>query len=397
MSNLLTEKQGRLNYLRGQAKSLFDSKPNLDFTADEAAQAKSWNDEMGTLGTEIDQIKSLASMRADIMGAEGTPVVGDEPTGAKADGRVEAKSLREIISSSEEYKAFQKRGSGTAAFDIDMKTLITLSTVSPQATLLSRIEPYPVERRTVADLMAQGTIDRGTLQYFEETTFTNAAVEVAEGEDKPEAALDWTERTESVGKIAVWIPATTESLADVSWLESTIKARLLTMLERRKEAQLLNGDGTAPNISGITDRANLQTQAKGADPVFDAILKAATKIQVNAMYDPDAVVMHPNDWQDILLTRTTDGIYILGSPADPQATRRLWGLEVRATTAQTQNTAIVGAFRTASQIFQREIARIVVSTEHADYFIKNRVAVLAEERLALAVYSGAAFCTVTGI
>jgi HK97 family phage major capsid protein len=72
-------------------------------------------------------------------------------------------------------------------------------------------------------------------------------------------------------------------------------------------------------------------------------------------------------------------------------------MQVRSTTAQTENTAIVGAFRTAAQLFRRSGPTVTVSTEHASFFVENKVAILAEQREALAVYAPAAFCTVTGI
>lgn len=396
----ITDKQGRLEYLRGEWRKLYTSKPDMKFTADEADNLKNWNTEMTDLGVEIDQLKQFERMDRDIRGGTPAPIVSeDEPAAPQADAP--AKGLRERIADSAGLKAFKATGRGTATVvDIPLteyKTLLTLSDAAPQNTRLARVEPFPVERRTVADLMMQGTMDGNVLEYYEETTFTNAAAETAEGTSKPEAALDWTLRTETASKIPVWIPATTESLDDISWLMSTIQNRLVFMVQRREEAELLNGDGTSPNLSGITDRSGVQTQAKGADPVPDAILKAANLVRVNSFYEPSAVVIHPLDMQDIRLLKTADGIYIFGSPSDTYANMRLWGMEVRETTAQTQNTAIVGAFNTAAQIFRRSGITVRVSTEHSTYFVDNKVAILAEERLALAVYRANAFCTVTGI
>lgn len=76
---------------------------------------------------------------------------------------------------------------------------------------------------------------------------------------------------------------------------------------------------------------------------------------------------------------------------------RIWGLPVRITTAETENTALVGAFRPMAQVYEREGITVTVSTEHSTFFVENKVAILAEERLALACYRPAAFCTVTGI
>ena len=45
-----------------------------------------------------------------------------------------------------------------------------------------------------------------------------------------------------------------------------------------------------------------------------------------------------------------------------------------------------GAFKLGAQVFDRWQARVEVATENEDDFIKNLVTILAEERLALAVY-----------
>jgi hypothetical protein len=283
-----------------------------------------------------------------------------------------------------------------ALVDAGVKATVTLLDISPQATRLPNIVPSAQNRITVSDLMAQGTMDGNTISYYEETTFTNAAVETAEGVAKPESTLDFTERTEPARKIPTWIPVTDEALEDNRQLRSYIEGRLMFMVRQREEQQLIVGDGTAPNISGILDRSGIQTQAKGVDPTPDAFFKAFTKVQVTGDADPDGFVIHPNDWQDVRLLRTADGIYIFGAPNDEVAVR-MWGYPGRVTTGITENTGLVGAFRTMSQVFRRSGLRVVASTEHASFFIENKVALLAETRLALAVYRPAAFCQVTGI
>jgi HK97 family phage major capsid protein len=112
--------------------------------------------------------------------------------------------------------------------------------------------------------------------------------------------------------------------------------------------------------------------------------------------EPTGVVLHPNDWTDIKLLRTADGLYIWGNPSD-EGPDRIWGLPIRQTTAMTQNTGLVGAFRPWSEVIRREGITITLSTEHSTFFIENKVAILAEERLALAIYRPSAFATVTGI
>jgi HK97 family phage major capsid protein len=300
--------------------------------------------------------------------------------------------------------AWDKKSPRVELFDINdpdqaetwIKAVIALTDITPVETRRPEILPSAQYRMTVSDMMASGTTDGNTLTYMEETTFTNAAVEVAEGVAKPESTLDFTERTDNVRKIATYVNASDEVLADNRQLRSYIDGRLRFMIQQREEQQLLVGDGTAPNISGILDRSGIQTQAKGADPTPDAIFKALTKVRVTGDAEPDGVVLHPNDWQDVRLLRTADGIYIWGSPADA-GPERIWGYPVRVTTAITENTGLVGAFRSMAQVFRREGLTVVASTEHASNFTSNLVTILAETRLALAVYRPAAFCSVTGI
>jgi HK97 family phage major capsid protein len=245
---------------------------------------------------------------------------------------------------------------------------------------------------------AQTPTDKNAIAYMKETTFTNASAMVAEGGTKPESTLVFDAVTDPVQKVAHWIPATTEILEDVPSLQAYIDTRLRQGLELTEEDQLLNGDGTAPNISGILDRSGLATdQARGADTNADAILKQITAIETATSMPVDGIIMHPTNWQTIQLSKSADGQYYGDGPfASPQRPT-LWGRPIAVTTAVALNTAVVGAFKTAARIFRRGGVKVHVSNSHSDFFIKNLVAILAEERLALAVYRPAAFGKVTGL
>jgi HK97 family phage major capsid protein len=102
------------------------------------------------------------------------------------------------------------------------------------------------------------------------------------------------------------------------------------------------------------------------------------------------IVIHPTDWAGIETTKDSAGNYIIGDPA-ATLQPRVWGLPVVSTQAMTVDKYLVGAFRLGAQIFDRQDARVEVSTEDSDNFRKNLVTILAEERLALAVYRPTAF------
>lgn len=415
----LAEKREELAAKQDQLGAIFKKYPDVgSITPDDAAEIKRRNDELTVLGKEVDGLDGLAQIDQKNRAEQdrlNRPAGGMiHPTGAAKGGPApaEVKGLGQILADSAEYQAFASGRIKTASFEIsaaelrlmeleakygpEVKTLMTLTTLNNVATRRPGIVESAQEDATVRDLMLQGTTDNNTLTYMEETTFTNAAATVAEGGTKPESALGFTERTDNVRKIATWIPATRELLADVKGIESYIRGRLMFMITRTEEVQLLRGDGTPPNILGVQVRSGIQTQAKGADSVPAAVYKAMTKVRTVGFAEPTAAVFHPNDWQDVRLLTTADGIFIWGPPMDP-GPERIWGLPVRITTAETENTALVGAFRPMAQVFEREGITVTVSTEHSTYFVENKVAILAEERLALAVYRPAAFCTVTGI
>lgn len=250
------------------------------------------------------------------------------------------------------------------------------------------ILPLLFKRLTVADLLASGTTDSNLISYMKETTFTNAAAAVAEGAQKPESTLIFDAVTDAVKKIAHWIPVTDEMLEDVSQIRSYIDARLRLGLELTEEDQLLNGSGTGANITGLLNRTGLATQVdQGSDTNEDAIFKQIWAIFTNSFLMPDGVIMNPANWQTIALRKDTTGQYIATSPfAGTMQAQRLWGLPVAVTPSIAANTALVGAFKMASQVFRKGGIRVEASNSHLDFFTKNLVAILAEERLALAVY-----------
>jgi HK97 family phage major capsid protein len=254
------------------------------------------------------------------------------------------------------------------------------------------------QRLTVADLLAQGTTDGPTIYYMKETTATNAAATVAEGAAKPESTLVFDAVTDSLKKIATWLPVSDEMLDDVPQIRSYIDQRLRFFVEQQEEAQLLNGDGTGTNLTGLRNRSGLATDvARGTDSNADAIFKQIMAIQTTAFVMPDAVIVHPTNWQAIALSKDSNGAYLGSGPFNSPLVPRLWGLPVVVTTAITAGVALVGAFKMGAQVFRKGGISVDVSNSHSDYFIKNLTAIRAEERVALAVYRPGAFGEVTGL
>lgn len=378
-------------------------------TKAKAEEIKRRNTELSELGKQRDELKEMSQIA---QAAEERKRFFTEPVnrpifpGAQSGGTtqtdpLQGKTLRQLFAESKEFATFRERERGVARLSlpgVDAKTLITLTTISPQTQRLE-MQPMVREERTVIDLMIEGPLDGTNVEYYEQTGFTNNAAETAEGATKPESALAWTLRTATARDIAHWIPLTKQAVRDNAFLETQVRGELAFGIRRREETQVLTGNGVAPNLLGLLNVSGLQTQAKGADPTPDAVYKAMQKVRGavgSGFAEPTGAVFHPNDWTDIKLLRTADGIYIWGSPSE-DGPDRIWSLPVRQTTAMTENTALVGAFRPYAQVLRRGGIEIILSTEHSTYVIENKVLLLAEEQILFLCTRGSAFATVTGI
>lgn len=151
---------------------------------------------------------------------------------------------------------------------------------------------------------------------MEETTRNQAAAETAEGGAYAESSFALTEKTSPVRKITDSLPVTDEQLEDVAQAQSYINSRLTFGLRQRLDGQVLVGNAVGSNLRGLKNVAGIQTQAKGTDPVPDTFFKAMTKVRLGGRAIPTHHVMHPTDWQNVRLLRTTDGIYIWGNPSE---------------------------------------------------------------------------------
>jgi len=237
-------------------------------------------------------------------------------------------------------------------------------------------------------LLSVRGITTNAIEYVEETGFTNEAAPVAEGVAKPESAIAFKLLSESVKTIAHWIPVARTVLADVAQMRAYIDTRLIYGLKLTEEAQILYGNGVSPNLAGIMVNANIQSYnwSSGVvgDTKLDCIRRAMTLARV-AEYPVTGIVLNPNDWEDIELLKGSDEHYIWIVVTEG-GVPRVFRVPVVDTTAIVSGEALIGAYQLGAMLWDREDSNIRVAEQHEDFFIKNQVLILAEERLALTTF-----------
>lgn len=310
----------------------------------------------------------------------------------------EHKTAGQIFAEDEKVKSFLATDPSSGKVDVRIKATLTSLTTDAAGsvgdaianTRLPGILPLPQRRLTVRDLLSQGRMDGNTLEYVKETGFVNNAAPVAEGGTKPSSDIKLDLVTTSAKVIAHWMKASKQVLSDISQLRSIIDQRLLYGLAYVEEGQLLNGDGTGQNLNGIIPQATAYAAPVSlSDLNIIDVLRLAMLQAALAEYPATGHVMHPTDWASIETLKDADGRYIIGNPQGTTAPT-LWALPVVATQAMTVRKFLTGAFKLGAQVFDRWDARVETGFVNDD-FIKNLVTILAEERLALAVYRPEAF------
>jgi HK97 family phage major capsid protein len=246
----------------------------------------------------------------------------------------------------------------------------------------------------IRDLLNVQSTGTNAVEFVKETGFTNNADTVKETEDKSESELTFELETETVRTIAHWIPAPNQVLDDVSQLRAYIDTRMIYGLKLEEEAQILYGNGVNPNLTGIMPQANTYAWSDGEtdDTKLDCIRRAMTVAKL-AHYPVTGLVLHPSDWEDIELLKGSNGRYIWINVVQGGESQ-LWRVPVVETDAVNSGEALTGAFGLGAILWDREQSNIRITDSHEDYFIKNMLVILAEERLALTTFRPEAFVNI---
>ena len=367
--------------------------------------------------SDIDEIKSLIDAESMTSGdyaagAPGQSVAMGFNAGGSLGGGLQGKSLGELFTDSYEFKSLQTSGRLTMdqPFELDQadvtggygqKDLFTGSLTggtNPNGFGRVQRDPYvPRAQRPnrVRDLFPAATTSANLIDYFRVLGLDNDgkgnAAPVPERDStnfglKPKSSLRFESAQAPVRTIAHWEAAHRNVLADEPQLQSIIDNELLYGLALEEDDQILNGDGTGENLLGVLNTPNVQkyTGVTG-DQMSDQLRKSAT-LSVLANYPGTGFVLHPLDWEKIELQKASgDGQYMLTSNVAIGASTQVWRQPVVESPAMAEGTWLTGAFGIGAQLYDRALASVRIAEQHSDFFVRNAVAVLVEERLALSV------------
>ena len=391
-----------------------------DLTGDERGRVTAHLKKAGDLKAgDKDKADLLGQMHDLAEGIEVTPTgdVKDKPAPDRyREPAKERRSLGADFVESPEFKALlasvpggrfgekarvQSQPYGVKALVTGLDETSAGSLIYPQQ--LGMLDPFYQRPLTVRQLVTGGTTGTDTIEYVRLLNVTNNAAPVPEatsaaagastvpGGFKPESGMVFAKDTTNVKTIAHWMPATKRALSDAGQIKTLIDSFLLYGLEEELEDQILAGNGVGENLEGIAATSGIQAQAAPGvgEDVFTVTRRARRLVRTVGRSIPTAYVLNPIDWENIELARNEVGQFYGAGPFQLTAPR-LWGLPVVESEAVPAGTGWCADW-TKAVLWDREQASIQVTDSHADFFIRNLVAILAELRVAFAVLRPAAF------
>lgn len=249
----------------------------------------------------------------------------------------------------------------------------------------------PVRPLRLLDMIGVTTTDSDSVIYIKETTRTDAAAETALGTSYGEAEYAYTEETANVKDIGHWTPAHRSQLADRGQLQALLEGRLSYGVEARLDGQIVSGDGTGSNLTGILETSGIgaiNRNGTASERKLEAIHRGITWIRLHGFVEPDGIGFHPQDYEDVIFEKDDNGNYLLPGVLNGVAGNTpmtVWGKPVVVTAAFPQHTVVAALFKAAVTAYMRAGVSVRATDSHSDFFTKRMIAVLAEMRVALAV------------
>jgi hypothetical protein len=335
---------------------------------------------------KLDQIQDAAGKLVSKQRELDSRVLGLEQMATRSTGGggegFGGKSIGKCIVESENFAQFRKGAQSTGA--IPVGSLLSKATTILSGTWSSGPQFLP---RMAAPAQPQL---RNLIEWPQETSRSGApAYQVPEGSDKAQGDFTYALQSAAVATVAFWIACSKQLADDSAAFSGYVDSRLIYLLEAKIESELLFGDGASGHLKGLCTAATLPSYSAPSDLIV-AIAQAAEQLASVGVEANGAVANSSNFWNARQLKASGSGTYLVGSPLDPFPPQ-LWGIPIALSPAMPAGKYLVGDFRTGGAIFDREQSSVTLSREHASFFTQNLIALLAEVRLALAIFAPTAF------
>jgi len=254
----------------------------------------------------------------------------------------------------------------------------------------NQVYALPSRKVHMRSLLPIGTINQGLFTFPYESGGEGDPAAQTQGSSKAQVDFDITMKDAAAQYIAGYVRISRQMLDDIPAMTSFLQSRLLEKYLVAEDAQILSGNGTAPNLQGILGVATAATGAATVD--VEQLVQAIAQLETSN-YSATGILVNPTDWAAIMNTKNTNSAYTL--PASTVVTTdgsvSIAGIPLYKSTAIAVDKFVVGDWSMGAQIMQNQGIAVQFSEMDGDNFTKNLITVRVEARIALPIYYAGAF------
>ena len=292
-------------------------------------------------------------------------------------------------------EAMVKGNTNAARFEVkagDMTMANSLTGVVAGETIITDVKYDPSRAVHIRSLIPNGSTDSQTIRFPKESAYDDGAAATAQGSTLGQSDFDITATSVNVEKIGTFMRITEEMLADTPQLSSYLSARVPSKVLSKEDAEILNGDGSSPNLDGLftdgaafvtSSSANFYQSIESANE-YDVLIAALDQLAASN-YQADSILLNPVDFHRIVLLKSTANEY-LKNQVIQGVQPAIMGVPITLNTAVTAGKFLVGNLSQATQLWIRDGLGVEFSREDSTNFRDGFVTVRAQERIALTNY-----------
>jgi HK97 family phage major capsid protein len=288
------------------------------------------------------------------------------------------------------------------SFDIDTKAVGNMGSAANLTgsyfvppTVVPGVILQPYNQTHMRDVLNTGQTDSNIIRYIRDNGGEGGPTTVAEAGTKPQMDRDLAIVDAPVRKIATYLRVPEEMIEDIPYLTSFLTNVGTQEVMAVEDTQIIYGDGTGQNLSGLATAGNFTAYAADAGGgaasgvvtapnEYDVLTSAVKQMRVLKRV-PTVHLVSPVDYWKMVSRKDTTNNYILQGGGNGLVPATAGGVPITQ-----MNQIAAGDFitldRNAAQIYFRSNITVRFYEQDQDNAIKNMVTIVIEERLALCIY-----------
>lgn len=297
-------------------------------------------------------------------------------------------ALESFVKKASEVDRSVKGWSVSETIKLNRKSATDVVTGVQIADIDREMPAIPAKKRA-RDLFTVTRISGNAVTFFRQGAYEGSPAVTAENTKKPQNSTSFDSVTLPLSKIAAYIKETDEIVTDAPFLADEVKNSLIFEVENVEDSHIIS---TVAGTTGILAGTYGSGSGSIAGSLEDGVLYAIKQIKEQAGLDADSIVINPLDMFALQTAKDLNGQYVGGGffygaygNGGYKMPVYLWGVPVFESSEVTQGDVLIAAKPAVKVWTKGDEVSVKLYEQNEDDAIYNRVTLVGEERLAVAV------------